>query len=92
MITSTATIGAPYGVAVGPDGLVYVSSITSDRVVRLDASGSVTPFATGLESPSSMTFDAAGVLYVTEGNTPRARIWRVGRDGTAAPLRRAASG
>ncbi len=92
VITSTATIGAPYGVAVGPDGLVYVSSITSDRVVRLDASGSVTPFATGLESPSSMTFDAAGVLYVTEGNTPRARIWRVGRDGTAAPLRRAASG
>jgi len=91
VIRTIATIEAPYGVAVGPDGLVYLSSVTSDRVLRLDASGSVTPFVTGLRSPSSIAFDSAGVLYVTEGNSPLARIWRVGRDGTAAPLRGRAS-
>jgi serine/threonine-protein kinase len=91
-ITSIATIAAAYGVAVGPDGLVYLSSVTSDRVVRLEASGSVTPFVTGIESPSSMTSTPRECSYVTEANTPLARIWRVGRDGTAAPLRGRASG
>src|SRR4029078_9199006 len=82
-----ASIRNPYGVAIGPDGLVYVASVDEDRVLRIDAAGTVSPFAVGLESASSLAFDAAGTLYVTEGNTPSARIWRVGRDGRSTPLR-----
>jgi streptogramin lyase len=87
VITSIAAVRNPYGVVIGPDGLVYVASVDEDRVLRLDGAGGATPFATGLESASSLAFDAAGTLYVTEGNTPVARIWRVARDGTSAPLR-----
>jgi streptogramin lyase len=91
VITSVAGVRSPYGVAIGPDGLVYVASVDEDRVLRVDASGAITPFVVGLESASSLAFDAVGTLYVTEGNSPRARIWRVGRDGTSTPLRRSGS-
>jgi streptogramin lyase len=91
VITPLASIRNPYGVAIGPDGLVYVASVDEDRVLRIDATGVVSPFAVALESASSLAFDAAGTLYVTEGNTPSARIWRVGRDGSSSPLRGAAA-
>jgi sugar lactone lactonase YvrE len=88
VITTVArNIRSPYGVAVGPDGLIYVASVADDRVLRLDASGNATPFATGLESASSLAFAAPGTLYVTEGNTPTARVWSVRPDGRSAPLR-----
>jgi len=87
VITALATVRNPYGVAIGPDGLVYVASVDEDQVLRIDAAGAVSPFAVGLESASSLAFDAAGTLFVTEGNTPSARIWRVGRDGRSTPLR-----
>jgi sugar lactone lactonase YvrE len=90
VITSLGNVVRPYGVAVGPDLLVYVASVDEDRVLRVDGSGAITPFAVGLESASSLAFDAAGTLFVTEGNTATARVWRVARDGTSAPLRRAA--
>jgi streptogramin lyase len=89
VITSIASTRIPNGVAIGPDGLIYLASVEGDRVLKIDASGLVTPFAVGVESASSLAFDAAGTLYVTEGNSPTARIWRVGRDGRSTPLRSA---
>jgi hypothetical protein len=70
---------------------VYVASVDEDRVLRIDGSGALAPFAVGLESASSLAFGAAGTLYVTEGNTASARIWQVSPDGTSSPLRRSGS-
>jgi len=91
IITPIATVRNPYGVAIGPDGVLYIASVEDDRVLRVDGSGAIAPFAVGLESASSLAFDAAGTLYVTEGNTASARIWRVTRDGRSSPLRRSGS-
>jgi len=66
-----ASINAPYGVTVGPDGMVvYVGNQATDSVERFDAvSGAslgtfVSTASGGLDGPVGMTFGADGNLYV----------------------------
>jgi len=67
----------PAGLALGPDGRLYVSSFLTDRILRFDAqTGSfVDVFASGngapggLNGPDALAFDRAGRLYVsTQGS------------------------
>jgi sugar lactone lactonase YvrE len=49
------------------------------RILKFAADGTVTPFATGLETPSGLAFDGAGNLYVASGNPGHAGL---GNGGT----------
>jgi len=63
----------PYGLAIGPDGLLYVSSFRSDKILRYNATTGafVDVFASGngtvngLNGPNGLLFAPDGSLYVT---------------------------
>ena len=80
---SDAATGFTYaaGLAVGPDGLLYVSELTTGldmsanppmpkpgRVSRVLANGTKQIVADNLNTPNGIAFDKAGNLYVTTGS------------------------
>ncbi|NJK62142.1 MAG: PEP-CTERM sorting domain-containing protein [Synechococcaceae cyanobacterium SM2_3_1] len=72
-VDETGGLYRPYGIAFGPDGLLYVSSFLRDQILRYDANTGAffDVFATGnqepggLNGPNSLLFDPNGALYVT---------------------------
>jgi sugar lactone lactonase YvrE len=60
--------------AVGPDGLLYVSSRFDGSVQRVAADGSVTTFATDLGVACGIAFGANGELYVGDRSGSILRI------------------
>ncbi len=90
------TQAVPTGVAVGPDGAVYVSELTgfpfvpgSSRVMRVDAGGSASVFAGGFTMAIGIAFDAEDNLYVLEHDDngllqpgSQGNLWRIAPDGT----------
>src|SRR5690606_17290525 len=80
-VSTVATVTEPWatdGVAVGPDGNVYVSGATS--VHRVTPEGEVSEFATGFVSVNGSNFDSKGNLFVADyvGNAVR----KIAPDGT----------
>jgi hypothetical protein len=58
--------GKTAGVAVGPDGLVYVADYNTNYILRMDSSGNnVSVFATQIYSPANLFFDKSGNLFVS---------------------------
>src|SRR5208282_2025343 len=48
---------------------IYVSRYQSPAIDRVDASGNVSPFASGFPAPAAMALDGGGNLFVaTQGN------------------------
>lgn len=99
-----ARFGEPFGVAVGKDGSVYVADAgESNRVRKISVRGEVSTLAGGREgyadgtgaaasfnTPSGLTIDDAGNLYVADtGNnrvrkvTPEGAVSTLAGDGTA---------
>ena len=74
----------PDGLALSPEGTLYVAEETAGRVSRIEADGSVTPVVTGLHFPEGITFDASGNLYVVE-DVPEPPDWSTGRLLMVAP-------
>ncbi len=86
----------PAGVAIGPDGFLYVGDFNNDRIRKVDlATGGVTTFAGGargatngpraaatFSGPSDLEFDAAGNLYVVDGLNYLIR--KIATDGTVS--------
>lgn len=84
------------GLAVGPDGAVYVSELTgfpfppgTSRVMRVDANASLTGFAGGFTMAVAIAFDSADNLYVLEHDDNgllqpgrQRNLWRIAPDGT----------
>ena len=52
------------GLAVGPDGFLYVSSRNDGTIYRVSPEGAVSTFSEGMGVATGMAFDGAGNLYV----------------------------
>src|SRR4051812_37839054 len=50
-------------------GDLYVSEVDTGSVLKFDAAGNRTTFATGLMSPFGLTFDRNGNLFVADKDT-----------------------
>lgn len=70
----------PTGMALGPDGDMYISSRFDGHVYRVQPDGTVSIFARNLGVATGVAFDRRGYLYVGDRNGP---IYRVNRDGIA---------
>jgi hypothetical protein len=86
-----ARFSDPFGVAVGPDGSVFVADAGDAHAVRrISPDGFVSTIATGFNTPSGIAIDASGVLYVAD--TANNAIGRVGLDGAVTTLARGFNG
>jgi sugar lactone lactonase YvrE len=79
------------GLAFGPDGMLYVNSVTTGKLLRVDvasdgAAGSVTELklSAELKGPDGMRYGDDGVLYVAENAA--GRVTSVTIDGDAATV------
>jgi glucose/arabinose dehydrogenase len=78
-------LSAPDGLAIGPDGTLYVAEEKAGRVSQVGPSGDITPVIVGLASPEGIAFDGAGNLYVVE-DVSAGRLVQRTPDGTTTTL------
>jgi len=94
---SSAGFAEPFGIAVAPGGVVYVTDGGAHRVRRLTTDGRIETVAGGtrgftdgtvaaarFDTPSAIALDAAGVLYVAD--TGNHAIRRITPDGVVSTL------
>ena len=94
---SAAGFVEPFGIAVAPDGVIYVTDGGSHCVRRITLDGRVDTLAGGVrgfrdgpvtaaqfDTPSAMALDAAGVLYVAD--TGNHAVRRITPDGMVTTL------
>ena len=74
----SSAIVNPTAMAVGPDGLLYVSSRFEGSVYRVAEDGSATVYATELGVPCGLSFSPEGVLFVGDRS---GTIFRIRHDG-----------
>jgi RHS repeat-associated protein/uncharacterized repeat protein (TIGR01451 family) len=79
-----ALLGTPFGLAIGPDGSIYVAEYHADRIRRITPDGIIrtVPGTAGLGSPSDVEVAPDGTLYIQSDNTIR----RLATDGTLTNL------
>jgi sugar lactone lactonase YvrE len=101
---SEARWSDPFGVAVGPDGALYVADAGDTQSIRrLAPDGSVTTVAGGargfrdgprleaaFDTPSGIAVDRSGVIYVAD--TGNNAIRRIGTDGIVSTVTSPAAG
>ncbi len=92
----TAALNFPTGVAVAPDGTLYIADFENHRVRRIRADGTIETVAGDINAveigdggpalfaslyvPTALAFDTQGRLYIADNGNHRIR--RVDRDGT----------
>lgn len=75
---------AAFHLAIGPDDSLYVTAPTLaayDHVYRIDESGKVEIFHSGLGRPQGLAFDAQGSLYVVEALAGWSGLYRIHAGG-----------
>lgn len=90
---SAAQFSIPNGIAVGPDGMVYVSDYGNNRLRRITPAGEVTTLASNgtwgpavsgqiavFVGPQGIAADSAGNLYLADNRSGH-MIWRIGVNG-----------
>ena len=83
-----AQLNAPFGVALGPDGSLYIGDTTNDRIRKIAPNGIITTYAGSTEGfggdggqainaklngPASLAMDAGGTLYFVDEHNARIR-------------------
>lgn len=95
---AAARFNGPFGVAVGPGGVVYVADSSNDLIRKIDANGVVTTFAgsgahgaqngvgraASFAAPAAVAVDGAGNVYVAD--TGAALIRKIAPDGMVTTL------
>lgn len=71
---------SPTGIAVGADGMVYVSNWSGDTVERITPDGGRSVFAAAISSPAGLAVGADGSVYISSYSGDY--IERVAPDGT----------
>jgi streptogramin lyase len=59
----------PHGLAVAPDGTVYVADTFNNRVQRISPGGTITTLAGGLNQPNDVALGPDGNVYVSDFGT-----------------------
>jgi len=62
---SQAALNYPSGLAVDPDGNLYIADLWNAAIRKVDARGNVSTFASGISGVFGLTADSAGNLYAT---------------------------
>ncbi|HEY0786010.1 MAG TPA: gluconolaconase [Acidobacteriaceae bacterium] len=65
------------GLALGPDGFLYVSSRNDGSIYRVSPAGAVSSFSEGMGVATGIAFDATGNLYVGDRS---GTIFKIGQD------------
>ncbi|HYU82407.1 MAG TPA: hypothetical protein VFA31_06690, partial [Candidatus Polarisedimenticolia bacterium] len=95
-----AELFAPVGVAISPDGSLFIADTNNHRVRRIDHGGNIVLFAgsgraayggdggpatqADLNLPTGLAFDSAGNVYIADSGNNRVR--RVAPDGTITTI------
>lgn len=82
-VAGVGDIGEPFGIAIN-DGVVYFSDGENGTIRKIDSSGSVEVFASGLNTPSAIAFLPGGELVIAD--TGSHTIKTVSKDGTVSLL------
>jgi sugar lactone lactonase YvrE len=85
-----ASFNKPHGVAVSPDGIIYIADASNNRIRKVTPGGVVTTLASSLNSPRGVAVGPDGNIYVaeTDGNrirkvTPGGVLTTLAGSGTA---------
>jgi sugar lactone lactonase YvrE len=85
-----ASFNKPHGVAVSPDGIIYIADASNNRIRKVTPGGVVTTLASLLNSPRGVAVGPDGNIYVaeTDGNlirkvTPQGVVATLAGSGTA---------
>jgi sugar lactone lactonase YvrE len=84
--TFSSGIVNPTSMAIGPDGLLYVSSRFEGVVYRVMLDGSAEPFASDLGVACGLAFAPDGMLFVGDRSGTIFRVDRAGKATTVAQL------
>ena len=76
--TFAAGLDLASGVAVGPDGSIYVAETGGGRILRFGPDGSEEVFADDLATPQALCITPEGTLYVVVGNAWEQEVPAVG--------------
>ncbi|MBS1825813.1 MAG: SMP-30/gluconolactonase/LRE family protein [Acidobacteria bacterium] len=79
-----AHLASPNGVAVAPDGTIYVADTNNNRIRAITTDGIIHTVASGLAIPFGVSVDAAGTVYFSELQSGRVR--RIENDGSLTTL------
>jgi sugar lactone lactonase YvrE len=96
----SAELDAPVGVAISPDGSLFIADTNNHRVRRIDHGGNIVLFAgsgraafggdggpataADLNLPTGLAFDSAGNVYIADSGNNRVR--KVAPDGTITTI------